>query len=155
MSLFVSPTSPPKVKTKNIQSVSILYALTLVLLALLQLFHFEEFPARLEAVGISPGLTPLLATFIVTAEVLALPFALRMYLSPAFRIVSMVAGWLVCIKLLGVAVVENIVSLGGYDAVFGATLPLPVGGWTICAMLALCVLAGWTAWGMWPFKIKK
>jgi hypothetical protein len=155
MSLFVSSTAPPRVKTKNIQSISILYASTLVLVALLQLFHFEEFPGRLEDVGITSSLAPLLATFIVVAEVLALPFALRMHLSPAFRIVSMVVGWLVCIKLLAVAIIENVASPGGYDAVFGATLPLPIGGWTICATLALCVLAGWTAWGMWPFKVKK
>lgn len=155
MSIFVSSTVPPRLKTKNIQSISILYASALVLLALLQLFHFEEFPGRLEDTGIASGFAPLLATFIVVAEVLALPFALRVHLSPAFRIVSMMVGWLVCVKLLAVAIIENVTSPGGYDAVFGTTLPFPIGGWAICATLALCVLAGWTAWGMWPFKVKK
>ena len=155
MSLFVSATPPPRAKTANIQVITVLLAGLLASTALLQLFKFEEFPERLIAVGIDQGLAPLLATFLVVTQVFALPFILRMQLSPAFRTVSMVFGWLASLKLLGVAVLENIYLPGGLDAVFGATLPIPIGIWTISATLALCVLVAWVSWGMWPFPNKK
>lgn len=155
MSIFVSATKAPHFKTKNIQAISLFLAAILAIMALLQLFTFEQYPERLISVGILPSMAPLLATFIVVAEVLALPFVLRLRLSPAFRVVSMVAGWLVGLKLLALAIIENFIAAGGNDAVFGATLSLPVGGWTICMALALCVLVGWTSWGMWPFSSRK
>ena len=155
MSMFVSSTAAPRLKTKNVQAISLFLAGALVVIALLQLFSFEEYPDRLVSIGIMPAMAPLLATFIVVAEVLALPFALRMRLSPAFRIVSMVAGWLVSLKLLAIAIVENFSATGGSDAVFGATFSLPIGTWAICMALALCVLTAWTSWGMWPLTSKK
>ncbi len=155
MSLFVSATPPPRVKTTNIHAIRLLFAGAIAVSALLQLFAFEDFPERLITVGITPSLAPLLATSLVVSEVFALPFILRLRLSPAFRAFSMVVGWVAVLKLLGVAVLENIYLPDGLDALFGATLPLPVGMWTICAVLALCVLAGWTSWGMWPFAPKK
>lgn len=154
MSSFVLPTDSPKPKSKNVQSISLLFAGALVALALAQLFSFEDFPAQLIGAGISPYAAPLLATIIVCTEVLALPFALRMRLSPAFRVLSMIAGWVAIGLLLKVAVIETIAGRSGVDAVFGATLTLPTGIWTICAVLALAVLAGWTSWGMWPLRKK-
>lgn len=155
MSIFAVSTKAPKPKTANIKAISLFFAGGLILLAFLQLFSFEEFPERLIAVGIIPWMAPFLATFLVVLEVLALPFALSMRLSPAFRVVSMVAGWLVVIKLLALAIVENLVSPLGNDAVLGATFTLPIGMWVICMALALCVVAGWTSWGMWPFSSRK
>ena len=155
MSMFAVSTKAPKPKTANIKAISLFFAGGLLLLALLQLFSFEEFPERLIAVGITPWAAPLLATFFVVFEVLALPFALSMRLSPAFRVVSMVAGWLVAVNLLTLAIVENLISPAGNDAVLGATLTLPIGMWAICMTLALCVVAGWTSWGMWPFPSRK
>lgn len=155
MSIFVSATNAPRVKTKNIRSVSILLAGILTILAVSQLFSFEDFPTRLVNIGIAPLYAPILATFIVITEVLALPFVLGMRLSFAFRVVSMACGWLAAAKLLAIAVLENILAPSGEDAVFGATLPLPVGLWSSCAAFALCVLVAWTSWGMWPLKAKK
>lgn len=155
MSIFVSVTAAPHFKTKNIQAVSLFLAGTLAVIVLMQLFTFEQYPERLVRIGILPNLAPILATFIVVAEVLALPFVLRMRLSPAFRIVSMVVGWLVVVKLLSLAIIENFTAQGGDDAVFGATFSLPIGGWVVCVTLALGVLVGWTSWGMWPFASKK
>lgn len=155
MSILVSSTPPPKPKTKDIRPISLLFAGILVVVALGQLFSFEAFPARLESVGISVAMAPLLATVIVVAEVLALPFALGLHLSPAFRVVSMVCGWIVGVKLLTLAIMENITTPDGYDATLGATLDVPVGWWSICLALAVCVLAGWTSWGLWPLPHKK
>lgn len=155
MSLFVQSTPAPRARAQNILSVRLLLAGSLAAIALLQLFTFEEFPARLADVGIAMEIAPLLATLLVVIEVLALPFVLRMQLSPAFRVLSMGLGWLASLMLVWVAVLENITSPNGLDAVFGATLSLPVGGWTICAALALCVLSAWTSWAMWPLQSKK
>lgn len=154
MSIFASATKASPPSTRNIIPVSLLLAALLTLLATLQLFHFEDFPSRLAEVGIPQSTTLLLAVFIVTGEVLALPFVLRLNLSPAFRIVSMVCGWLVGIKLLFVAILENINTPAKLDAVFGATFPLPIGTWSICAALALCVLIAWTSWGLFPLRSK-
>lgn len=155
MSMFVVPTKAPKPKTANIKGISLFYAGALTLLALLQLFHFEKFPERLATIGILPEVAPLLATFLVVFEVLALPFALSVRLSPAFRVVSMVAGWVVALKLLALAILENVTTPMGDDAVFGTTFTLPIGVWTICAALVLCVLAAWASWGVWPFSSRK
>ena len=155
MSIFVSTTSAPRPKTKNIRSVSILLTGVFTIVAVSQLFSFEDFPARLAGIGIVSMCAPILATFIVVTEVLALPFVLGMPLSFAFRILSMVCGWLAAAMLLTVAVVENIVAPSGEDAVFGAVLPLPVGLWSICAAFAFCVLVAWVSWGMWPLKAKE
>lgn len=155
MSIFVSATPAPRLKTKNIRAISLFLGAALATMALLQLFTFEQYPERLMSVGILPAMASLLATFIVVAEVLALPFVLRLQLSPAFRMVSMVAGWVVALKLLTLAIIENFTAPAGHDAVFGATLSLPVGGWTVCMTLALCILVAWTSWGMWPFTSKK
>lgn len=155
MSIFVSSTPPPRAKTTNIHSIRLFFAGILTLIVLLQLFTFEEFAQRLNLAGISTELASILAVSLVVTEVFSLPFILRMQLSYAFRVVSMIAGWAAVLTLLGIAIVENIQAPAGLDAMFGATIPLPVGMWTICLALALCVLAGWTSWGMWPFPAKK
>ena len=155
MSILVSATAAPRFKTKNIQAISLFLAGLLASLALLQLFTFERYPERLVSIDILPNVALLLATLIVVAEVLALPFVLRMRLSPAFRVVSMCMGWLATAILLVLAIIENFTAQGGNDAVFGATFSLPIGGWVICMTLALGVLVAWTSWGMWPFSSKK
>ena len=155
MSIFASPIKAPRPKTKNIIPISLFLAGFFALLAVMQLFQYEDFPTRLAEIGAPLSFAPLLAAVIVIFEVLALPWALRLSLSPTFRILSMASGWLVAVALLLIAIVENFTASAKLDAVFGATLPLPVGAWSICAALALCVLVGWTSWGLWPFRSKK
>lgn len=126
-------------------------------MAVAQLFTFENFPAVIASMWLPGGETMarVSAAFIVIAEVLALPFLLGMRLSPLFRTVSMVLGWIVVVKWLFFAIWENImVTSVTNNGMFGATVPLPVGWWNVFFSLGLVILIVWVSWGMWP-KMKK
>ncbi len=158
MSFFVQATPPPKPRTSNIQTVSLLAATILAVMVLAQLFSFEDFPAVISSLWLPGGeFTAKVSTAVlVTAEVLALPFLLSLRLSPLFRIVSMVLGWAVVLLWTSLTVWENLV-IGAISnsGLFGATIPLPVGWWSVLFSLALGVLIVWTSWGMWPMRKKK
>jgi hypothetical protein len=97
--------------------------------------------------------TKLIAALVVTCEVLALPFLLRLKLSKAMRVLSMVLGWLVIAFWLVVTIWQNIQGLPiANSGIFGATIALPVGMWSIFMFIALGVLAAWVSWGMWPLQ---
>lgn len=153
MSFFVQPTPPTKPKTDNIRMISLSLVTFFVILAVTQLFKFEDFPGVIAGFWLPGGETTakLLAALLVTGEVLALPFLLSMRLSPAMRFFSMVLGWLVIGTWLFLALWANLTTnVIGSMGIFGATLALPVGWWAVFFFAALAVLAGWAAWGMWP-----
>jgi hypothetical protein len=155
MSIFVAPTPAPKPKTKDVHKIALFYAAILVVMGVAQLFTFDTFLALVASFGYSGGepMAYLLAALLVSLEVFALPFLLRMALSPAFRWVSMVAGWLVAViwfvtstwLVLTSAAVESIGFLG-------TTVPIMPGWWAIFMSLSFGILAAWASWGMWPGK---
>lgn len=154
MSFFVQSAPARAPKTKNIRGISIALAGIITLMAVAQLFKFEEFPRVIEETWLPVGgdMSLLWAAFIVILEVLALPFLLAMYLSKAMRITSMVAGWLIAVVWLKITIWENISgSITANSGLLGATLPLPVGWWNVLLCLALGILVAWASWGMWPF----
>ncbi|MCD8561753.1 hypothetical protein LRY29_01655 [Candidatus Saccharibacteria bacterium] len=97
MSFFIQPTYAPKPRGEATVPISVLYAGILTVMAVGQLFTFEEFLSLLQTFDLpmSEAMAYVLAPVIVVCEVLALPFLLRMSLSPAFRWLSMILGWLV------------------------------------------------------------
>jgi len=155
--MFVSAIEASPPKTKNTRTISLLFAGSLVVLLVSQLFSFEDWPAAILQLGLPGGETMArtIAALMVTFELLALPFLLAMRLSPAFRIVSMVCGWLVAVKWFSLTLWEVIVAHTNASILLGTTVPLPVGWWNVCIALALCVLAAWASWGMWPKKSSK
>lgn len=158
MSIFVDATAAPAPKTKNTVIVATFLALLLVVMAVGQLYGFEKFIPLIEGFGLPGGETgaTLVAAFIVISEVFALPFLLRMRLSPLMRIISMVLGWMAAAIWTYLAVwvlasgngVENV-------GIFGTSIELPMGLWTVFYGLALGVLAAWAAWGLWPIAVAK
>ena len=152
MNLFVKPTAAPVPKTPNTVWISMALAACLIILAVAQLYKYEDFPEVLAGFGLPGGAVgaPIYAALIVTAEVLAVPFLLRMRLSPAMRIVSMASGWLVIGLWLMIAIAGNLAGYMGNSGVLGATVPVIIGWWMVFMFVALGVLAGWSAWGMWP-----
>lgn len=124
-------------------------------LAVAQLFTFERFAEVIERYyGVFDGRNALvLSACIVTLEVAALPFLLAMPLSRAARFVSMVAGWLVVAVWFGLSL-QLLLSGSEHTALFGATLEVPGGWWTVCFVAALAVLVAWSNWGMWPHTAK-
>jgi len=105
MRFFVTATPAPEPKTKNVKTISSFLAGVFVVMVVAQLFSYEHFPDVMSLFFNSSQLVLVVAACIVTLEVAAIPFLLRMQLSPAARYVSMVAGWLVALFWL-------IVSLG-------------------------------------------
>ncbi|HEU4715811.1 MAG TPA: MauE/DoxX family redox-associated membrane protein [Candidatus Saccharimonadales bacterium] len=158
MSVFVQATQAPKPKTKNIRTVGVALAGVFVVMAVAQLFTFEDFPAVIAAMWLpgGEGLAPVRAAFIVALEVGAVPFLLGMRLSPAMRVCSMVAGWLAILAWFVVTIMQNL-STGVIvnNGMLGATVKLPVGWWNPLLIVAMGILAAWAAWGMWPFKKRR
>lgn len=157
MSFFIRATPAPKPKTKNIRVISILAAAILIIMVVTQLFTFEDFPSVLAMLGFPGGnfTAKVLATVLVISEVFALPFLLAMPLSPLFRVASMILGWFAAVAWLKISLWENLVVHGSSgSSIFGATLPMPIGWWSVFFSLALFVLIVWASWGMWPMAAK-
>lgn len=135
--------------------IAIFYAVILVVMAVAQLFSFDEFLKLVTDFGFPGGIryAHFIVAFLVTAEVFAVPFLLRMPLSPAFRWVSMVCGWLVALiwtKItIWLVIKDGIVGNVGFLGTIVDTMP---GWWAIFISLAFGILAIWASWGMWPHK---
>lgn len=158
MSLFVQTTPPSAPKTENVRIVALVYAGFLVLMAVGQLYGFEKFIPLLQSFWLPGGavLATLLAGLIVTLEVFALPFLLRMQLSPLMRWVSMYAGISVACIWIFLSVWANVTdNVLDNIGLLGVKVSLPVGWWAVLLTMALFVLAVWSAWGMWPSSSQK
>lgn len=130
-------------------------AVVIVGLAVTQLYKFEDLPDVIATLGLPGGQTwaPTIAALLVVGEVLALPFLLRMTLSPAMRIVSMVSGWVVIAGWLVVSIWTNLaVGQVANSGILGATVPVPSGWGVTCIFVGLALLAAWSAWGLWPCR---
>lgn len=160
MSVFVKPTPAPAVKTTNTKTIALFFAIILVVMAVTQLYSFEATLLLFASYNLPLGETigaaalPILIVF----EVFALPFLLRMSVSPAFRFLSMIFGWFVGLKWLFislwvVAFAQPVESIGFIGAIDGITL-VP-GWWAVLYSIALCILAAWASWGMWPMTRRR
>ncbi|TAL14434.1 hypothetical protein EPN95_02990 [Patescibacteria group bacterium] len=153
MSVLPVVTQPAQPKTTNIIAISRLYSAILVVFAVTQLFSFSDFQMLVRSFWLPGGipLAYLLSAIIVIAEVLALPFLLRMKVSSLFRVLSMVLGWAVAGIWLGVSLwlvlTVNAVTNIGF---FGTVVEFTPGWWSVLVSMALCTLAAWSSWGMWP-----
>lgn len=153
MKHHVRATPAPAPKTDNIRGVSLLLAAIILLMAVAQLFSYEKFPDLIGSFWLPGGdfTAKLLAAVIVIVDVFALPFLLRMRLSPLMRVVSMVCGWLVVAIWFALSLWVNLATTGATNAgLLGATVSLPVGWWMVSLLAGVGVLTGWTSWGMWP-----
>jgi hypothetical protein len=155
MSIFVKSIPALKPRTANSATISILYAVLLVIFAVTQLFTFEEFLVYIQSVNLpfSDTINYAFAPLLIVAEVFAIPFLLRMRLSPAFRYLSLGLGFVVAILwvFLSSWVVLSGVSVDSIGFL-GTLVTLMPGWWAIFISLSLGILAAWSAWGLWPGK---
>lgn len=143
------PLSP---RTKNAKTVSLFYAVVLVVFTAAQLFSLEKFIPLIETFAL-PGehSARLVAIALPTLGVLALPFLLRMKLSSVMRWASMVAGWMVPALWIVLSLWSNATYAPVTNAGFlGASVELEPGWWMVCIAVGLGILAAWSAWGLWP-----
>jgi hypothetical protein len=153
MSIFVKSTEAKKPKLESSKWAALLLAGILIVMLVGQLFTFEKFPAVLQGLGFfsSEGGSRIAAALIVIFELAALPFLLRMRLSPFARVSSMCAGWLVLLYWFVTAICLNAsLNISDNSGVLGGTVAIPVGAWMITFFMALGVLHGWASYGMWP-----
>lgn len=158
MTFFVKPQGAPKPKTDSAKKIALFYAGILVVFAVAQLFTFDTFIELILSFNLpfnetfSAALIPIL----VASEVFALPFLLRMTLSPAFRWVSMVCGWLVPLIWLIISItVANAYPVVETVGFLGTAFDLIPGWWAVFVSLLLGLMAGWASWGMWPARKAK
>lgn len=160
MKLFVTAKPAARPRTDTATKAALIYAFILVVMAVCQLFTFEDFTTLIEsyALPFAPWFIAALPAFIVAMEVFALPFLLRMTLSDAFRWLSLLCGWVV--PLLWVIVSGwsartlsgDIFSTIGFLGSLGS---IPVGWWAVGFSLSMALLAAWASWGMWPLAPRK
>lgn len=157
MSFLSQATPAPKPKTRNAWLAGMLLAAFLILMAVGQLFSFEDFPAVVEAMWLPGGqaAATIAAAVLVTLEVLALPFLLGLRLSVLMRVLSMLFGWLVIVAWIVLFIGNMLQGAAVNSGLLGATVILPIGWWAVFFGIALAVLAAWAAWGMWPLKQRR
>lgn len=137
---------------------ALLYAILLIVMAVAQLFTFEEFIELITSFNLplaSGALVFVIPPLLVVSEVFALPFLLRMPLSRAFRWLSMILGWLAAflwVFITGwVVLTAQPVEAIGF---VGTVAPLTPGWWAVLISIAFGILAAWASWGMWPRRGK-
>jgi len=155
MKILPVATPAPIPKTNDARRIAVFYAGILAIMATAQLYSFDQFLELVETFGFPGGVSGayFLGAFLVTCEVLALPFLLRMPLSPAFRWVSMVLGWVaaaIWIKVTIWLVLQP--ALTTNVGFLGTVVDILPSWWAVYMSLVLGVLATWSAWGLWPGK---
>lgn len=157
--VFALPAAAPR--TRASCGASIGYAALLVVMAVAQLFTYDDFvtlirhyelPFSLPVIAVLPAL-------IIVYEVFALPFLLRMSLSPAFRWFSMILGWLtpalwLFLSCWGAVFAQRFAGTVETVGFLGTVGSLPLGWWAVGVSACMAILAGWASWGLWPGRRK-
>lgn len=145
-------TWPSEPKTKDSARAAQVYAGILVIIVTVWLLGFNHFVVALDSYDLPVSNNGLAAAiYFVCLAILALPFLLRMKLSPAMRLVSMSAGLLTSLSWLGLSVWSTIYAHQiHHTALFAPALELPPGWWMITLAASIFVLSAWSSWGLWP-----
>ncbi len=153
MSFFVKPQPAGHSRTEIAEKIAVLYALLLVIMIIMQLFTFDDFSTLFISFNLPVGGVAIaaLAPLIVVLELFALPFLLRMAVSPAFRWLSMVCGWFVAATWLSL----SSATVSAYPSVetvgfLGTAAAVTPGLWALTVSLVFGIMAAWASWGMWP-----
>ena len=158
MTNSIQPTQPAPSKSSFATIAALAYAVLIVIMVVAQLFYFDEFMTLSAGYNLPGGtvLAAALAPSIVALEVLSLPFLLRMTISPGFRMLSMVFGWIVAALWAFISI--WLLSEGSHDTIgfFGTIIDVPSVWWAGSIPVFFAVLAAIASWGLWPtLRIKK
>lgn len=154
MTVFVKPSIAPQPRNLLVRFLSVGLAGVFVIMALAQLFTFDELVEVIPALGLplAGGFEYALIPLIVAAEVFALPFLLTMTVSVAFRWLSMFCGWFVAAAWV---IISGYLLVNSMDVVNTGIVGMVVevgGVATFIVGLALTVLVAWASWGLWPAR---
>ncbi len=146
---------PPR--SQSVKVIAWVYAAVLTVMVVGQLFAFEDFIPLIANYWLpgGNGTASLVGCLIVVTEVFAIPYLLRMPLSPLMRWTSMICGLIVptiWIKLAITALVtDNALTNSG---MLGTKVSIHAGAMQLVFSLLIAVLAIWSAWGLWPARKK-
>lgn len=146
-------TPAPKPRSETVKRAAWVYAASLVVMVVAQLFAFEDFIPQIKNYALpgGTGTASLVAGLIVMTEIFAVPFLLRMPLSTLMRWCSLVcavvaASLWVMLSVWAMATDAAITN----SALLGTKVTVPAGFIALATSLTLFVLAAWSAWGLWP-----
>lgn len=158
MSYSVRALKASQPRNSTAVKVALVYATILVMMVVGQLFSFEKFLPLMQDYWLpgGKGTATLVACVIVFCEVFALPFLLRMALSPLMRWFSLVCAIVVPTIWLALAIVvlttENAIMNSG---MLGTKVVVPAGIAQLLLSLVLVALAAYSAWGLWPTQASR
>lgn len=121
----------------------LILAFYLLMMLLGQLFTFERFPALLEGVGLGDWSAPI-AALLVILELLAMPWLIELRMGRRLRILSVSS---LVLGLLTISFLELLAYCHGSTVLFGASLHLPAGIWSLLKLAALWILLLYVASG--------
>lgn len=156
MSVFPKATDASSVKTKDSAKVALMQAVVLVVVIVAQLFTFEDFLSIFVDMHLaSDAMTYLVASSLVSAEVFSLPFLLRLKLSRAMRVFSMLLLWMVTLSWFTLGVILPIAEPGmSTTGLLGSLVDVKPGYPLIISAVLFGLLTTWSTWGLWPFNHK-
>lgn len=148
----------PVPRSEEVKVVAWLYVAILVIMAISQLFAFEDLIPLMATYSLPGGYgsAVLASCMIVLTEIFAVPFLLRMPLSVLMRWVGLVCSVLVPVfwlKLIAWSYINGIEI--GNSGFLGTKVVLPVNSIMVCVSVALLAIAIWVAWGLWPARKSK
>ena len=158
MSILVQAQPANAPRSRTAVQIAVLYAGILTIMSVAQLFTFEEFIEQFFSLDLAlpQFVEALFIPLLIVFQVTALPFLLRMNISPAFRWLSMAAGWIVPLGWLFIALsTANAYPLHETVGLLGAAVSLAPGWWAVAVSALFALMAAWASWGLWPSKILK
>lgn len=158
MSVISKVTASPKPKTKHVAQISSLLAAIIALFAATQLLSLGAFIRLIESFWLPGGvrIAHVVVALLIISEILSLLFLLRLRLSTAMRVLSMMCGWVVVLLWLGLCIwlvlTVNAIHNVGF---LGTAIDIQPGWWAVLFSVALGILSTWASWGMWPLTKRK
>ena len=113
----------------------------LLVLLISQLWTFNKFTEVLMSIGLSQTLATVLIIVLVVLEALAVLYLLGLN---KINKVARTGLAISILSLLLLSVLEVFATRSGVSVVFGATLDVPGGAWSITFLLAMWILLAWS-----------
>ena len=140
-------------RSDTVKNTAWVYAAILTVMAVVQLYAFEDFVPLMASYGLPGGYgsASLIACLIVFTEVFAVPFLLRMPLSPLMRWMSLacsVTAPFIWVKLAAIGIISGSTAVN--SGLLGTKVAIHAGVLSLVVALVLLTLSIFTARGLWP-----
>lgn len=145
-------------KTKESKQVAMFLGVMLLFMAICQLINLSGFVGILYDFNLFPSYSDAsaFAATLIFFEILAVPFLLRLKISPGLRGTSMIMGWLVILAWLTLSVWMLFAPVDTYESgLLGGAISILKGPWVLSFVGVLAVAMAWASWGLWPIKAPK